>query len=135
MPSPTRYLDKAGTLGTIAAAMGCASCFPALGSLAAALGLGFLASHEGVLINRILPALVLFALVLNSYLWGRNGRHIRGLLSIIGPLAVLLTLYPLWSYGWSTYLLYAGLALMLAMSIVELIKPTHAICVPQGVQR
>ena len=36
----TRIADKAGVLGSIASAMGCAACFPALASLAA-IGLGF----------------------------------------------------------------------------------------------
>ena len=38
----TRAADKAGLLGSIASAMGCASCFPAIASLGAAIGLGFL---------------------------------------------------------------------------------------------
>jgi len=53
--------------------MGCAACFPALGSLAASLGLGFLASYEGVLINNILPAFALFALIMFITL-GRGGQ-------------------------------------------------------------
>jgi len=47
----TRAADKAGVVGAIVAAMGCAACFPALGSLAAALGLGFLSQYEGVFIR------------------------------------------------------------------------------------
>ena len=38
----TRAADKAGVIGSIVTAMGCAACFPALASLGAALGLGFL---------------------------------------------------------------------------------------------
>lgn len=117
-----------GSLGTLVAAMGCAACFPLLGSFAAAIGLGFLAAYEGVLINNILPGFALFALIANSYLWGRNGLHPRGILSIAGPLAVLLTLYPFWKYGWSTYLFYAGVALMLIMAIYEFIRPARAVC-------
>lgn len=37
-----RIADKAGALGTLVSAMGCAMCFPALASLGAAIGLGFL---------------------------------------------------------------------------------------------
>ena len=51
----SRLFDKAGAFGAILAAMGCASCFPALGSLGAALGMGFLAQYEGVFINTLLP--------------------------------------------------------------------------------
>ncbi|OIQ88999.1 mercuric resistance protein MerC [mine drainage metagenome] len=38
----TRVADKAGAAGAIVSAMGCALCFPALASLGAAIGLGFL---------------------------------------------------------------------------------------------
>lgn len=115
-------------MGTIVSAMGCAACFPILGSLAASIGLGFLSSFEGVLINKVLPAFALFALVINSYMWGKNELPIRGILSILGPLAVLLTLYPFWKYGWSTYLFYFGVFLMVVMSIFEFLKPAHPIC-------
>ena len=128
MWSATRLLDKTGTLGTIIASMGCAACFPVLGSLGASIGLGFLASYEGLLLNQLLPAFALFALLINSYQWGRHARPVRGVLSLLGPIAVLMTLYPLWSYGWSTYLFYGGLILMFVMSLFELIKPANPVC-------
>ncbi|CAB3774406.1 MerC family mercury resistance protein [Paraburkholderia humisilvae] len=45
----TRLADKAGLLGSIVSAMGCASCFPAIASLGATIGLGFLSQYEGLL--------------------------------------------------------------------------------------
>jgi mercuric ion transport protein len=45
----------AASLGTLISAMGCASCFPALGVLGASLGLGFLATYEGLFINKLFP--------------------------------------------------------------------------------
>jgi mercuric ion transport protein len=107
--------------------MGCAVCFPVLVSLGASLGLGFLSSYEGALGNSILPALALFALVLNSHLWGKNAYHIRGILSVSGPIALLLTLYPLWKFGWSTCLSYAGLVTMFLMSLLELVTPSKPV--------
>ena len=41
-------LDKIGIGGVIVAALSCATCFPALGALAATLGLGFLSQLEGL---------------------------------------------------------------------------------------
>jgi mercuric ion transport protein len=38
----TRIGDKVGSLGALVSAMGCAMCFPAIASLGAAVGLGFL---------------------------------------------------------------------------------------------
>tara|TARA_R110000787_G_scaffold192081_2_gene303604 strand:+ start:1629 stop:1802 length:174 start_codon:yes stop_codon:yes gene_type:complete len=44
-------MDKVGVGGVIIAALSCAGCFPALGALAATLGLGFLSQLEGVAIT------------------------------------------------------------------------------------
>ena len=55
-PDPiTRTADKASVVGAIIAAMGCTACFPALASLASAIGLGFLGAYEGPFIRYVLP--------------------------------------------------------------------------------
>jgi hypothetical protein len=51
----TRIADKAGALGSVVSAMGCAACFPAIASLGAAIGLGFLQEYEGLFISKLLP--------------------------------------------------------------------------------
>jgi mercuric ion transport protein len=61
-----RALDKTSSLGTLVAAMSCAGCFPALGSLGAALGLGVLGQYEGFLFRKLLPALAVLALLVNA---------------------------------------------------------------------
>ena len=61
----TLIADKSGSLGSVVAAMGCASCFPALGALGASVGLGFLAQFEGVFINTLLPIFAGIALAAN----------------------------------------------------------------------
>jgi len=118
-----KLLDKVGSGGVWIAALSCTACFPALGSLASALGLGFLSSFEGVAVNTLLPIFATLALLVNIYNWYRNKNHLRGALSIFGPIAVLLTLYPLWQYGWSTYLFYFGISLMVLMSVLDIVKP------------
>ena len=123
-----RYIDKIGVGGVIIAALSCAACFPALGTLAAALGLGFLSQLEGVAINRLLPAFAGLALTVNAYGWYQHRIHWRGLLSVSGPIAILATLYPLWQYGWSTYLFYGALVLMLVVSFADQICPPKAVC-------
>lgn len=120
------FADKAGSLGVIISAMGCAGCFPALGSLGAAIGLGFLAGYEGLFLNTLLSVFASIALLANLIGWSQHKVHVRGVISLMGPLAVLLTLYPLWQYSWSTYLFYAGLVLMFATSILDLVKPAKA---------
>ena len=124
----SRTLAKLGSLGTIISALGCAACFPALGALSASVGLGFLSSYEGILINKLLPAFAIMALLANVWGWVHHRLHYRGLLSIVGPIAILLTLYPLWTYEWSAYLFYLGLSLTFAISIMDIVKPATSQC-------
>lgn len=119
----SRLFDKTGALGSFIAAMGCVSCFPALGSLGAALGLGFLAQFEGVFINTLLPLFAAIALAANLLSFISHKVWYRTLAGITGPSLVLLTLYPLWAYNWSSYLLYTGIALMLLVSIWDIFSP------------
>jgi len=126
-------LDKVGAGGVIIAALSCTACFPALGVLAAGLGLGFLSQFEGVAINKMLPLFAGIALVANCFGWTQHRRHWRGLLCILGPLGILATLYPLWKYAWSTNLFYVSLLLMLGVSIADLIWPPKRVCpLPSG---
>ena len=124
----TSLFDKTGALGTLTAAMGCASCFPALGSLASSLGMGFLAQYEGIFVNTLLPFFAAIALAANLLAFFNHKIWYRGLAGIAGPIMVLLTMYPLWFYGWSTYLLYAGIALMLVVSIWDIVSPARKFC-------
>ena len=123
----TSLFDKTGVLGTLTAAMGCASCFPALGSLASSLGMGFLAQYEGIFINTLLPIFAAIALAANTFSFFSHKIWYRGFAGIIGPVMVLLTLYPLWFYGWSTYLLYAGIIVMLLVSVWDIVSPPYKI--------
>jgi mercuric ion transport protein len=124
----TRLADKAGSIGSIVSAMGCAMCFPAIASLGAAIGLDFLSRYEGLLLNTLLPVFAGIALVANALGWLSHRQWHRSVLGMIGPALVLAALYPLWKYGWSTYLFYAGLALMLAVSIWDIASPAHRVC-------
>ena len=124
----TSLFDKTGAIGALTAAMGCASCFPALGSLGAALGLGFLARYEGLFINTLLPVFAAIALAANVFAFFSHKIWYRTLVGITGPSMVLLTMYPLWTYDWSTYLLYAGIALMLIVSIWDIVSPPGKVC-------
>ena len=131
--SATRILDKTSSLGSLVAAMSCAGCFPALGSLGAALGLGFLGQYEGFLFRKLLPGLAVLALVVNAWAWYRHRQFGRGLLSVAGPIAALVALLVVWSHDWSIYLFYAGIALMLFTSVLDLLRPAKALqCHPSN---
>ena len=124
----TRFFDKTGAFGALTAAMGCASCFPALGSLASGLGIGFLAQYEGVFVNTLLPIFASIALAANILSYFTHKIWWRGLIGISGPIMVLLTMYPLWFYDWSTYLFYTGITLMVAVAIWDIVSPAHKQC-------
>jgi mercuric ion transport protein len=109
--------------------MSCTACFPALASLASALGLGFLSQFEGISIHYILPLFALIGLAANVIGGVRRG-WVRLVLGIIGPLLVLAAALLMATYGVATeWLLYPGLALMIVIAISDLMatnRTTHA---------
>lgn len=125
----TRAADKAGLLGSIASAMGCASCFPAIASLGAAIGLGFLSQYEGLFIRILLPAFAGIALFANAIGWLNHRQWRRTVPGLIGPVLVLAAVFVMRAYGErSGWLLYPGLAIMLAVSIWDLFSPAKRVC-------
>jgi mercuric ion transport protein len=116
----TRVAGGGGTVGAIIAAMSCTACFPALASLASALGLSFLSQFESISIHYILPLFALIGLAANV-ISGRRRGWARMLLGIAGPLLVLAAALLMATYGMATeWLLYPGLALMIAIAIWDL---------------
>jgi len=125
----TRAADKAGLLGSIASAMGCASCFPAIASLGAAIGLGFLSQYEGLFIRILLPAFAGIALFANAIGWLNHRQWRRTALGLIGPVLVLTAVFVMRVYGErSGWLLYPGLAVMMVISIWDLFSPAQRVC-------
>ena len=124
----TSLFDKTGTLGAIVAAMGCASCFPAIAALGASVGLGFLGQFEGMFINTLLPIFAGLALAANIFSFYSHRIVHRFLAGIAGPSMVLATLYLFWTDSWSTYLFYVGLAVMFAVSIWDIVSPPKKVC-------
>ncbi|WP_105168838.1 organomercurial transporter MerC [Pseudoalteromonas sp. T1lg23B] len=121
----SKIVEKIGSGGVWFAALSCTACFPALGSLSSALGLGFLSHFEAIAVNTLLPLFASIALLANLYNWFKHKNTTRGLVSVLGPIAVLLTLYPLWQYGWSNYLFYFGITLMISISVLDIVKPAR----------
>ena len=120
--------ERFSSVGAIVAAMGCASCFPILGSLGATLGLGFLAQFEGVLINKLLPIFSVIALISVIASWVRHKQHLRGFAGIAGPIMVLATLYLFWTDSWSTTMFYFALTLMFIVALWDFVSPPHKVC-------
>src|SRR3546814_5428171 len=81
----TRIGESTGALGALVSAMGCAMCFPAIASLGAAIGLGFLSHWEGLFVNTLLPAFAWLALVINALGWlsHRSEEHTSELQSLM----------------------------------------------------
>ncbi len=123
----TRVADKAGALGSIVSAMGCGACFPALASLGAALGLGFLSQFEAVFVTVLLPLFAALALLANALGWFNHRQWHRSVLGMVGPAIVLVA-----SFTVAEKLLYVGLATMVAVSVWDIVSPANLRCGPDG---
>ncbi len=130
----SRLSEKTGSVGAIVSAAGCASCFPALASLGASVGLGFLSQYEGLFLNTLLPIFAVVALVANLLTASSHRRIQRTLFGIAGPIMVLATLYLFWTDNWSTYMFYVGLAFMLIASIWDIASPPRKACAAPNAQ-
>ena len=128
----TRLGDKAGALGALVSAMGCAMCFPAIASLGAALGLGFLEQWEGLFLETLMPAFAWLAIIVNALGWFAHRQWIRSALGMLGPTILLLSLYPWFKYAWSTYATYTGIGIMMAVAIWDLLWPANRRCADIG---
>jgi mercuric ion transport protein len=128
----TRIADKTGALGSVVSAMGCAACFPAIASVGAAIGLGFLQQYEGLFISRLLPLFAAVALLANVLGWLSHRQWHRSLLGSIGPVIVLTATLLFLGNWWTANLMYVGLAFMVGVSIWDFASPAHRRCGPDG---
>jgi len=124
----TRIGDKSGAFGGVIAAMGCAACFPALASLGAVIGLGFLTQWEDLFMSTLIPLFAWVALLANALGWFSHRQLHRSLIGMAGPTLVLLSLYPWFMYPWFKLTLFAGLILMVIVAIWDLMWPSHRRC-------
>lgn len=122
-----RWTDKTGVVGSIVSTMGCAVCFPALASIGAAIGLGFLSQWESVFVSVLLPLFAFITLLANALGWLNHRQWHRSVLGMIGPVLVLIG-----RYTFVSDVLYVGLALMVGVSIWDLVSPAHRRCGPDG---
>ncbi len=130
------FVDRIGSLGgsigAVISAMGCAMCFPAIASLGGAIGMGFLSQWEGMFINTLLPVFAWLVLLLNAAGWFAHKQWYRCMVGMIGPILLLLSLYPWFQYGWSSYVTYSALLLMVAVSVGDLIYPANRRCADEN---
>jgi mercuric ion transport protein len=95
-------------------------CFPAIASLGAAMGLGFLEQWESLFRQTLMPIFALLAFSAHGFGWFRHHKWRRTLVGMSGPALVLLALYPLFGFEFRNAVLYAGLALMVGYSIWDI---------------
>ena len=124
----TRLGDKSGSFGAVIAAMGCSFCFPAMASLGAAIGLGFLAQWEGLLLTRVLPAAAILTLVVNILGYFHHRQWYRTLPGTVGPVVILLVLNFWFAAYWRTEAIYAALGFMVTVSVWDIFRPANRHC-------
>ena len=128
----TRLGDKSGSFGAVIAAMGCSFCFPAIASLGAAIGLGFLAQWEGFSLTKVMPGAAILTLLVNVLGYFYHRQWHRSILGVIGPITILLILNFWFATYWRTDAIYAALGLMVAVSIWDIFWPANRHCVTES---
>lgn len=124
----TRAGDKSGSLGALVAAMGCSFCFPAIASLGAVIGLGFLAQWEGFLLTRVLPAAAILTLIVNILGYFHHRQWYWSLLGVIESLTILLVLNFWFATSWRTDVIYSALGVMILVSVWDIFWPANRHC-------
>jgi mercuric ion transport protein len=121
--NPTKTATHTSWIGAALATLGCASCFPLLGSLGASLGLGFLSQFEGILVTVLLPVCVVVAIFSTLAAWRRHRSTARLVTGLAGPLLALLAMYVFFAFTWGQFLLAAGVLLMAGVSVWGMFYP------------
>jgi mercuric ion transport protein len=144
MSITTRIADKAGVIGAVVGSFGCVACFPAIASIGAALGLGFLGQWEGLLVRILVPLFAIVALLANLSGWFSHRQWHRTLTGVIGPVLALIGAFGLMGIFGMTHgflppdvargTFYAGLIVMILVAIWDLIRPATRRCRPRGVE-
>jgi len=124
----SRLGDKAGAVGSLVSVMACPMCFPAMASLGAALGIGFLSQWESLFVFTLLPIFAAIALFASALGWFSHHQWHRSVLGMLGPVLVLLALYPLFKSEWMRTILYTGLAVMVLTSLWDIFSPVNKRC-------
>lgn len=120
----TRIVDKTSVIGAIGSAMACSACFPAIASVGAAMGLGFLTQYEGVSIHYLLPLFGGIGLLANLIGGLRHRQWSRMVLGMVGPILVMAAaLIMVRLHRPTEWLLYPGLVLMVAVAVWDLVRP------------
>lgn len=132
-----RVLDKVGVFGTIVSGFSCAMCFPALATIGAAIGLGFLSRWEGFFVHILIPAFLILALLANGLGYFGHHQWQRTALGVVGPLVALLGDQGMTQHflavEMARVLFYGGLVLMIVFAIWDLLNPAHKRCsIPAG---
>jgi mercuric ion transport protein len=84
---------------------------------------------KGCSIRILLPAFAGVALFANALGWLNHRQWRRTVPGLIGPLLVLAAVFAMRAYGErSGWLLYPGLATMLATSLWDLFSPARRVC-------
>ena len=132
MPALSRMIDKTGVIGAIVGSFSCAVCFPAVASLGAAIGLGFLSRWEGLFVHWLIPIFATIALLATLAGWFSHRQWFRTLLGSIGPVLVLIGVFGLTHHflakDFARGIFYTGLVVMVLAAIWDLINPANRRC-------
>lgn len=115
-----RLGEKFSAVSIIMATLACASCFPALAGIGAALGMGIFSQWEGTILQIMIPGLAILILILQMLGWFDHKNFYRTLLGVVGPIGILLSFILFSIDQRAIYLFYVSLFFISVVSIFDL---------------
>lgn len=138
MTPATRVVDNAGVVATIVGSFSCVACFPAIASIGAALGLGFMSRWEGVSVRYLIPLFAVIVLAANVAGWRSHRDWRRLFVGVAGPILALIGAFGLMGVLGFTHgflpaniargVFYAGLAVMIISAAWDWVRPAKGRC-------
>lgn len=107
-------LDKLGAVGSFLAAAACPACFPLLGIVGSAVGLGVFKPFEGIVFY-VFQVLVLIGLIGNVSAYFNHRKIFPLVIGVGSPILIFFSLYGIYLQ----WILYAGLFGMMAAAILN----------------
>ncbi|MFT7561408.1 MAG: mercuric ion transport protein [Flavobacteriales bacterium] len=116
-----RTSEGASIFSIVLATLACSSCFPALASIGAALGMGAFSPWEGTIVKIVIPSLAMLTIFLQVIGWYSHKDWRRVVLGVVGPVGIFVA-FVLFSVDQRVvYLYYFSIVFMISVAVFDVV--------------